>query len=648
MAHVLTCRVVQAWGVPDESDKNQPFVRVKVKDASGKVIQMQETTALTYGGDNPSWNEYLNFTGLDNPAECTIVLEVMDKNDKAGEEPDGVATVPLSVLLSRNGLQQFREVIAGGWFSNAELRFGLCTHGTWGNSARLENKLSVTVVSATALADADGGTGMLGKMFADKNDPYVYLELLNEKGKVIGKPLQTKVLEEAGENAEWNETLTFPTEILSFPQAYKLRLSVWDKDTLSRDDPLGKLELGLSKLTRKPGATDFLEPLEGGEGAMLKFSVSNEGTWGNIDDAALLTAAGNEGLQPEVPHGGYYMKVHVLSANGLAKGAKGGEGKNDPVCRLTLRDEWNKEIKTVTTACKAKPKPTPKAKAKAKAKANPKTTGKAKNRKAKKAQKQQGQDGQTQETPAEKPPAGPDVEWNETFEFRGIYNPGKCTLSLNVLDGDSNEDSGKRLGEHVFVLGCLDAKEGLQEFDEEIAGVLWKTTLKFQCDNMGAWGNGETPEQNKLYIRIDDAVNLPQNTGTIIKDTADPYVFIELKDDEGNVIDKKTSEIKYNAGGNPQFDQKIIFENIEEPAGCSIYITVWDKETLGQDMKLGHTQIFLGELPRTSEYVSYHGTTLGGVCELNFALHTGGVWGNGTPVDVPEEKEETPQCCSVM
>jgi len=164
---------------------------------------------------------------------------------------------------------------------------------------------------------------------------------------------------------------------------------------------------------------------------------------------------------------------------------------------------------------------------------------------------------------------------------------------------------------------------------------------------MGAWGNGEK-EQNKLYMRIDDATSLPHDVGTIIKDTTDPYVFVELKDDEGKVLAKKQSKILYNAGDNPSFNEELIFEDIEEPAGCSILITVWDKETSGRDKRLGHTEVSLGELPRTSEYVSYHGTTLGCVCKLNFALHTGSTWGNGTPVDVPEENAAAPQCCSMM
>merc|ERR1719221_1290042 len=282
------------------------------------------------------------------------------------------------------------------------------------------------------------GGGMLGSLFVDNNDPYVYCELLNEKGKRIGNPAQTSVLKSAGHDATWNETLRFPSEILTFPQAYTLKLSVWDKDTVKTDDPLGKYEMKLSKLIRTPMGSDFSETLEGGKGAVLTFNVNSEGTWGCIDDRALCTAAPVEDLEEKKPHEGYYLKVNVLSCTGLSAGSKGNDGKQDPVCRLTLRDEWNNAIQTVTTAGKSKPKP----------KAKPKPTGKAKNRKAKKEEAKKGEKpkkaepkkgakgkdegSEEKQTPAKKP----DVEWNETFEFKGFYNPGRCTLSLNVLDGE--------------------------------------------------------------------------------------------------------------------------------------------------------------------------------------------------------------------
>jgi hypothetical protein len=505
-----------------------------------------------------------------------------------------------------------------------------------------------------------GGGGMLSSLFADGNDPYVYCELLNEKGKNIGNPAQTSVVKNAGQQAEWNETLRFSSEILTFPQAYTLKLTVFDKDDMKRDDLLGKYELKLSKLIRSPMGTEFTELLDGGKGAALTFKISSEGTWGCIDDRALCMAAPIQDLEENKPHDGYYMKVNVLSCTGLSAGSKGNDGKQDPVCRLTLRDEWNNVIQTATTTGKSKPKPA--AKAKAKPKAKPEPTGKAKNRKArkeeakkggkpKKAEPKMGAKGKGDTSEEKQAPAKkPDVEWNETFTFEGFYNPGRCTLSLNVLDGEGEEnekEAGKRLGEHVFVLGALDNKAGMQEFDEEIAGFFWKTTLKFQCENYGAWGNDEDPKNNKLYMRIDDATSLPFDVGAIFRDVADPYVSVELKDDEGNVIDKKKTKVMKNAGSNPKFNEELVFEKIEEPAGCSVYITIWDSEMMN-DSKLGHTEIFLGELPKTSDYVSYHGTTMGGVCELNFAMHTGGAWGNDTPVPVPEETGEAKGCCSVM
>jgi Ca2+-dependent lipid-binding protein len=85
---------------------------------------------------------------------------------------------------------------------------------------------------------------------------------MNEKGKAIGKAHKTKVLKDAGASAEWNETITYSTEQLIFPQAYTLKLSVWDKDTF-KSDPLGKVDLPLAKVVRSPTEVEFIEKLEG-------------------------------------------------------------------------------------------------------------------------------------------------------------------------------------------------------------------------------------------------------------------------------------------------------------------------------------------------------------------------------------------------
>jgi len=360
--HALVVRVVQAWGLGG-GEERQPYVRVRILDPEGKEKQVKETAPITDGGNNPQWNEYLKFEGIEDPALCSVCLELRDKSDTKDEPADGIAKVKLGVLEAVSGFQQFRDTISAGWFSNVDLRFGVNNFGTWGNGARASNKLSLNIMGASGMEDMDTG---MGGLFADKNDPYVYIELVDEDDNVIGEPQRTKVIEEGGQKVDWNETFEFGDLLL--PSAYKLKLSVWDRDTLKRDDALGKTEFALGRCFRVPEPMPFEEALDVG-GAKLRFSVCTGGAWGALAAEALEEQPPAQWAGPPTMPPGHYMKCRVVSATGLASGSKGGDGKADPVCRLTLRDEWGKTLKTVTTKGKeatAKAKAKPKAKAKAK------------------------------------------------------------------------------------------------------------------------------------------------------------------------------------------------------------------------------------------------------------------------------------------
>jgi len=605
--HALVVRVVQAWGLGG-GEERQPYVRVRILDPEGKEKQVKETAPITDGGNNPQWNEYLKFEGIEDPALCSVCLELRDKSDTKDEPADGIAKVKLGVLEAVSGFQQFRDTISAGWFSNVDLRFGVNNFGTWGNGARASNKLSLNIMGASGMEDMDTG---MGGLFADKNDPYVYIELVDEDDNVIGEPQRTKVIEEGGQKVDWNETFEFGDLLL--PSAYKLKLSVWDKDTLTRDDALGKLEFALGRCFKVAEPMAFEEKLDVGD-AKLKFSICSGGGWGVLTKEQMAEQPAAEWAAPAASPG-HYMRCNILSATGLASGKKGNDGKKDPICRLTLRDEWGKEIKTFSTKGKE-------AKKKAKPKAKPKTKAKAK---------------------AEKGPK-PDVEWNEEFLFTGVTNPGLCTLSVNVLDAEG--DQSKRLGETTLPLGILGAKDGMQDFEEEIAGFFYKTKVKLQIDNFGSWGNGK-PEENKLYVMIKGAVGLPAHVGSFIRSKeTDPYIQVDLKGPDGAVLQSKSTKGDPK-GSDPQWDEELVFENIDQPAACTLYIACYDS-AIGTDTKLGHTELPVGGLSCSSEYTAFDGTTLGGSCKLNFSMHTGGTWGNKEPGPEPVDAAGAPACCSVQ
>ncbi|CAK0909699.1 unnamed protein product [Prorocentrum cordatum] len=253
---------------------------------------------------------------------------------------------------------------------------------------------------------------------------------------------------------------------------------------------------------------------------------------------------------------------------------------------------------------KAKPKAKPKAKAKAKTEKGPK----------------------------------PDVEWNEEFLFTGVTNPGLCTLSVNVLDAEG--DQSKRLGETTLPLGILGARAGMQDFEEEIAGFFYKTKVKFQIDNFGSWGNGK-PEENKLYVMIKGAVGLPTHVGSFIRSKeTDPYLQLDLKGPDGDVLQSKSTKGDPK-GSDPQWDEELVFENIANPAACTLAVAdiVCYDSAFGGDTQLGHTELPVGGLSCSSEYTAFDGTTLGGTCKLNFSMHTGGTWGNKEPGREPEDED---------
>jgi hypothetical protein len=96
--------------------------------------------------------------------------------------------------------------------------------------------LTVRVIAAYNLVNTD--TGILG----DVSDPYVKVALgdVEKRTQTINNDL----------NPKWNSH-PFLFDVLNKNQV--LRLSVWDEDTFSADDPLGKMEIPLEGIIAKAG-----------------------------------------------------------------------------------------------------------------------------------------------------------------------------------------------------------------------------------------------------------------------------------------------------------------------------------------------------------------------------------------------------------
>lgn len=285
MTHSVVVRVRQAKGLRDAdgmpfSGKSDPYVKLRLLDADGEKIAPAKKTKYLNDTSDPVWDETLTFAGISTPAACILKLNVLDKDHLVGKFADflnkdddlGDAEVHLGTLSDGKEWQVFNDVVVAGWIWKSMLSFDLCTEGRWGNGSE-SKMLTVRVKKAWGLRDADG-------YFSGKNDPYVYCSLLDHNGKKVGESKQTKVLEEGGQDVEWNEDLVW--EDLTSPCALTLKVNVYDKDTLTRDDDLGDTKIYLGALNYTPTFQVFDDiTIQKKEKSKLSLELCTHNGWGN-------------------------------------------------------------------------------------------------------------------------------------------------------------------------------------------------------------------------------------------------------------------------------------------------------------------------------------------------------------------------------
>jgi len=130
-----------------------------------------------------------------------------------------------------------------------------------------------------------------------------------------------------------------------------------------------------------------------------------------------------------------------------------------------------------------------------------------------------------------------------------------------------------------------------------------------------------------LTVNVINATGLKDSDG-MFGGSSDPYVYLQIK---GMVV-QKTSVIDDNL--NPEWNETFVFENIEKPMSKILKITVYDKDTVHDDV-LGGAEIDLGTLKNVGEpqrfelEVDRHGPMgVLGKAMLNLTCSTDG-WGNG-------------------
>jgi len=130
-----------------------------------------------------------------------------------------------------------------------------------------------------------------------------------------------------------------------------------------------------------------------------------------------------------------------------------------------------------------------------------------------------------------------------------------------------------------------------------------------------------------LTVNVLNATGLKDSDG-MFGGSSDPYVYLQIKGMDA----QKTSVINDNL--NPEWNETFVFENIEKPMSKILKVTVYDKDTVHDDV-LGGAEIDLGTLRNVGEpqpfelEVDRHGPMgILGKAKLNLECSTDG-WGNG-------------------
>eukprot|EP00929_Paragymnodinium_shiwhaense_P032118 TRINITY_DN17861_c0_g1_i4.p2 TRINITY_DN17861_c0_g1~~TRINITY_DN17861_c0_g1_i4.p2 ORF type:complete len:263 (-),score=71.39 TRINITY_DN17861_c0_g1_i4:178-966(-) len=192
-------------------------------------------------------------------------------------------------------------------------------------------------------------------------------------------------------------------------------------------------------------------------------------------------------------------------------------------------------------------------------------------------------DGQSQQTSTVNGTSDP--EWNEEKVFEGVEMPGSKILDIRVYDDDPVKDD--KIGAYKLDLGKLIATSDPQDFEVIVDDGWFKdATLQFTVQTDGSFGN---PEGGKgdLRVMVQSCTGLDDADFT---GTTDPYCYVQIDGCEPQQTDTKDGTI------NPEWNQELVFEGIENPLSKTIKFTIYDKDTWSRDDKIGYCEVKLSDL----------------------------------------------------
>jgi Ca2+-dependent lipid-binding protein len=213
-------------------------------------------------------------------------------------------------------------------------------------------------------------------------------------------------------------------------------------------------------------------------------------------------------------------------------------------------------------------------------------------------------------------------EWNEVLTFSGVVNPAAKVLDIAIYDDDTFKDD--KIGGYKLDLGTLMQTDEPQEFEVVVDdGWFSNATLTFTVKLDGTWGNPPPSKTGDLSVKVIKCVGLEDAD---FGGTTDPYVLLKIDGCDDLLTDKKEGTI------NPEWDQELTFEGIQEPLSKTLKIRIYDDDTWSRDDKIGECEVDLAELKASEEkeYEVVVDMALFGLLRkatLSFTLKAQG-WGN--------------------
>ncbi|XP_034390373.1 synaptotagmin VIII [Cyclopterus lumpus] len=208
----------------DLGGSSDPYVKVYTCPDKSKTFE----TKVFRNTLNPAFNERFSFQiSKSSLLRSTVVMQIFDFNRFSKHHIIGELRVPLSSVDWSHVIEEWQNLAEPNMFQEEHLG-EICFSLRFVPTA---SKLTVVVLEAKNLKTMDIG---------GSSDPYVKVQLALDKRKWRKRKTSVK---KKTLNPYYNESFTFDVTFDQI-QRVNLVLSVWDQDTVSRNDAMGKIFLG--------------------------------------------------------------------------------------------------------------------------------------------------------------------------------------------------------------------------------------------------------------------------------------------------------------------------------------------------------------------------------------------------------------------